>query len=40
MGKDGSQYVVIAASGGTAVGSGLPISDQLVAFKLPRADGQ
>ena len=36
MGKDGSQYVVIAASGGTAVGSGLPISDSLVAYKLPR----
>ena len=27
MGKDGKQYVVIAASGGTNVGSGLPISD-------------
>ncbi len=34
MGKDGSQYVVIAASGGTAIGRGLPISDQLIAFKL------
>jgi quinoprotein glucose dehydrogenase len=40
MGKDGAQYVVIAASGGTAVGSGLPISDQLVAFTLPRVNGQ
>jgi len=34
MGKDGVQYVVIAASGGTSIGSGLPISDALVAFKL------
>jgi glucose dehydrogenase len=36
MGKDGSQYVVIAASGGTAIGVGLPISDTLVAFRLPK----
>jgi glucose dehydrogenase len=35
MGKDGKQYVVIAASGGTNVGAGLPISDSLVAFRLP-----
>jgi quinoprotein glucose dehydrogenase len=35
MGKDGKQYVVIAASGGTNVGTGLPISDALVAFRLP-----
>ena len=35
MGKDGKQYVVIAASGGTAIGSGRPISDSLVAFRLP-----
>ena len=35
MGKDGKQYVVIAASGGTNVGAGLPISDALVAFRLP-----
>jgi quinoprotein glucose dehydrogenase len=35
MGKDGRQYVVIAASGGTAIGSGLPVSDALVAFRLP-----
>ncbi len=34
MGKDGAQYVVVAASGGTAIGGGLPISDALVAFKL------
>jgi quinoprotein glucose dehydrogenase len=34
MGKDGAQYVVIPASGGTSIGGGLPISDQLVAFKL------
>src|SRR5204863_8389053 len=40
LGKDGAQYVVIAASGGTAVGSGLPISDQLIAFKLPAANGR
>jgi len=36
MGKDGVQYVVVAASGGTAIGGGLPISDALVAFKLAR----
>ena len=35
MGKDGKQYVVIAASGGTAIGTGLPISDALVAYRLP-----
>jgi quinoprotein glucose dehydrogenase len=35
MGKDGKQYVVVAASGGTNVGAGLPISDALVAFRLP-----
>jgi len=35
MGKDGKQYVVIAASGGTNVGAGLPISDSLVAYRLP-----
>jgi glucose dehydrogenase len=35
MGKDGRQYVVIAASGGTAIGNGLPISDSLIAFRLP-----
>jgi quinoprotein glucose dehydrogenase len=34
MGKDGVQYVVVAASGGTSIGGGLPISDALVAFKL------
>jgi quinoprotein glucose dehydrogenase len=34
MGKDGAQYVVIPASGGTSIGGGLPISDALVAFKL------
>ncbi len=36
MGKDGSQYVVIAASGGTAIGTGLPTSDALVAYRLPK----
>jgi hypothetical protein len=30
MGKDGVQYVVVAASGGTSIGGGLPISDALV----------
>jgi len=35
MGKDGKQYVVIAASGGTNIGTGLPISDALVAYRLP-----
>jgi len=35
MGKDGKQYVVIAASGGTAVGVGLPTSDALIAYRLP-----
>ena len=35
MGKDSKQYVVIAASGGTAIGGGRPISDALVAFRLP-----
>jgi quinoprotein glucose dehydrogenase len=35
MGKDGKQYVVVAASGGTNVGAGLPVSDALVAFRLP-----
>ena len=34
MGKDGAQYVVVPASGGTSVGGGLPIADALVAFKL------
>jgi quinoprotein glucose dehydrogenase len=36
MGKDGKQYVVISASGGTAIGGGRPISDSLVAFRLPK----
>ena len=35
MGKDSKQYVVIAASGGTAIGGGRPLSDALVAFRLP-----
>ena len=34
MGKDGAQYVAIPAGGGTSVGTGLPISDALVAFRL------
>ena len=32
--KDGIQYVVVAAGGGTAIGGGLPTSDSLIAFKL------
>jgi quinoprotein glucose dehydrogenase len=35
MGRDGKQYIVIAASGGTAIGGGRPLSDALVAFRLP-----
>ena len=35
MGKDGKQYVVTVAAGGTSVGGGLPISDALMAFRLP-----
>jgi quinoprotein glucose dehydrogenase len=35
MGRDGRQYVVTAAAGGTSVGGGRPISDALVAFRLP-----
>jgi quinoprotein glucose dehydrogenase len=35
MGKDGAQYVVIAAAGGGPAARGLPASDALVAFKLP-----
>jgi quinoprotein glucose dehydrogenase len=38
-GRDGAQYVVIAAGGGTAVGGGLPTSDSLVAFKLAPGQG-
>ena len=34
MGKDGSQYVVIAAAGGGPLSPGLHVSDALVAFKL------
>ena len=34
MGKDGAQYVVIAAAGGGPAARGLPVSDALVAFKL------
>jgi quinoprotein glucose dehydrogenase len=34
MGKDGNQYVVLTAAGGTAVGMGLPNSDTLVAYRL------
>jgi glucose dehydrogenase len=34
MGKDGAQYVVIAAAGGGPLDHGLQVSDALVAFKL------
>jgi quinoprotein glucose dehydrogenase len=34
MGRDGKQYIVIAAGGGTAVGS-KRVSDALIAFSLP-----
>jgi quinoprotein glucose dehydrogenase len=34
MGKDGKQYVVIAAGGGTSIG-GARMSDAIMAFKLP-----
>ena len=35
MGRDGSQYVVIAAAGGGPASRGLAVSDALVAYKLP-----
>ncbi len=34
MGKDGSQYVVIAAAGGGPLSGGLHVSDTLIAYKL------
>ena len=40
VGKDGVQYVVVAAGGGTAIGGGLPTSDALVAFKLGTTSSQ
>jgi quinoprotein glucose dehydrogenase len=40
MGRDGAQYVVVAAAGGTNVGAGLPTSDALVAFKLAPQRGR
>jgi quinoprotein glucose dehydrogenase len=40
MGKDGVQYVGVAAGGGTAIGGGLPTSDSLVAFRLGTAASQ
>jgi quinoprotein glucose dehydrogenase len=36
MGKDGAQYVVIAAAGGGPASRGGPTSDALVAFRLVR----
>jgi quinoprotein glucose dehydrogenase len=35
MGKDGSQYVVIAAAGGGPAARNQPVSDALIAYKLP-----
>jgi quinoprotein glucose dehydrogenase len=40
VGRDGAQYVVVAAAGGTNVGAGLPTSDALVAFKLAPPRGR
>src|SRR5436190_12567818 len=37
MGKDGAQYVVIAAGGGGPAARGMAVSDALVAFKLAPA---
>jgi quinoprotein glucose dehydrogenase len=34
MGKDGAQYVVIAAAGGGPLSPGLYVSDALIAYKL------
>jgi quinoprotein glucose dehydrogenase len=36
MGRDGRQYVVVPAGGGTSIGRGRPVSDALVAFSLPQ----
>jgi quinoprotein glucose dehydrogenase len=36
LGKDGMQYVAIPAAGGTALGRDQPVSDALVAFRLPK----
>lgn len=36
VGRDGRQYVVVPAGGGTSIGRGRPVSDALIAFSLPR----
>jgi quinoprotein glucose dehydrogenase len=36
MGKDGAQYVVIAAAGGGPAARGQPVSDALIAYKLAK----
>jgi quinoprotein glucose dehydrogenase len=36
IGRDGRQYVVVPAGGGTSIGRGRPVSDALLAFALPR----
>jgi glucose dehydrogenase/type 1 glutamine amidotransferase len=40
MGKDGAQYVVIAAGGGGPAARGMAVSDAVVAFKLGPAQGR
>ena len=40
MGKDGAQYVVIAAGGGGPAARGMAVSDSVVAFKLAPAQGR
>src|SRR6185369_5475623 len=40
MGKDGAQYVVIAAGGGGPAARNMPVSDSVVAFKLGPVQGR
>src|SRR5204862_5865482 len=40
MGKDGAQYVVIAAGGGGPAARGMAVSDAVVAYKLGPAQGR
>jgi quinoprotein glucose dehydrogenase len=40
LGKDGAQYVVIAAGGGGPAARGMAVSDAVVAFKLAPAQGR
>ena len=35
MGKDGSQYVIIAAAGGGPAARNMAVSDSLIAYRLP-----